>query len=348
MSLPKDSPSTAVGESMPLQSQAAGASARALVGFFSRAITSFQQSETAFQVVCTLPSSSTRRALASESIAQNEGPPLPEPMSPRVKPAALIVLDSSFNPPTRAHLRMATSAVEEQIKTRNRAPDSLRVLLLLAINNADKAPKPASFEQRLAMMWAFAKDVQLATGTEKLPGSELKQEPVVDIALTTEPYFSAKSAAIAEAEFYKQAGGGQDMEQVMLVGYDTLIRIFNPKYYGPPTPGEKETPMRKVLAPFFARTKLRVTMRTDDEWGSRLEQQAYLDDLLLSDGLDRIGGDKTWAAKIELVEGRKPGEDIVSSTHARAAAGLQDWDKLARMVTPEVGAWIEQEKLYAP
>ncbi|KAK5651949.1 hypothetical protein OQA88_11491 [Cercophora sp. LCS_1] len=348
MPLPKGPPPTVADDPMPPQSRAAGVSAHTLLGFFSRAITSFQRSETAFQVVCTLPRSSISNAPGSSPSAKDGAPELPGPVPPRKKPSALIVLDSSFNPPTRAHLRMAASAVEDHIRVHKRTADGLRVLLLLAVNNADKASKPAAFDQRLAMMWAFAKDVQESVRGEKIQNSESQREPVVDIALTTLPYFSAKSAAIAEAEFFKQAGG-QDMEQVMLVGYDTLIRILDPKYYGTAAPEEGEkTPMQKALNPFFARTKLRVTMRTDDEWGSRAEQQAYLDDLLLSEGMDRIGGDKAWASRIELVEGRKAGEDIVSSTYARDAAAHQNWSRLARMVTSEVGNWIEREKLYAP
>src|SRR5277367_460709 len=70
-------------------------------------------------------------------------------------PSTLYVLDSSFNPPTLAHLRIATSALSQ-----DHGPAPKRLLLLLATQNADKAPKPASFEQRLVLMTIFANDLR--------------------------------------------------------------------------------------------------------------------------------------------------------------------------------------------
>lgn len=286
---------------------------------------------------------------------------------------------------------MATSAVHDAIKKKRKGEDEkdtsgLRLLLLLAVVNADKAPKPAAFDQRLAMMWAFAHDVQRALRGEEeedkssgLPGpnkqqihngsqSEVAEEEQqkqglpqvdisVDIGLTSKPYFHEKSRVIAESEFYKppQGDGEEDtMEQVILVGFDTLIRIFDPKYYGPATQvtahvddqSRKGTPIQQALDPMFKRAKLRVTLRTDDEWGGKQEQVAYLESLLSEQGLAKIGGSREWAERIELVEGRRDGEEIVSSTYARKAAEREEWEKLRRLVSPEVGKWIEGEKLY--
>ena len=66
--------------------------------------------------------------------------------------SALYILDSSFNPPTNAHLALALSSLPSN-KTST-------VLLLLAIQNADKQPKPASFEHRLEMMDLLAKKIE--------------------------------------------------------------------------------------------------------------------------------------------------------------------------------------------
>jgi len=260
------------------------------------------------------------------------------------------VLDSSFNPPTIAHLRMATSAIHDTHRFQPQTePSTLRLLLLLSINNADKAPKPAAFDQRLAMMWAFARDIQQAQQTtDTRTGSELS----IDVALSTRPYFHEKSAAIDESPFYKgqqkQEEDATTMEHTILAGYDTLIRIFNPKYYGPPS--EDGVPgIRRALDPFFARARLRVTMRTDDEWGDKQEQVRYLDSLLNSEKgglLAEIGGRREWASRVELVEGKKQGEYAVSSTYAREAAKGQDWEKLGRMVPPEVEGLVREEGLY--
>ncbi len=332
----------------------AGGSARVPVSFFSNAIASFQASDASFKVICTRPPGTSHPVQYRSNAVQDQQP---RPIAPRTRPRTLIILDSSFNPPTRAHLRMATSAVRDLRQQKGKATDASRLLLLLSINNADKAPKPAAFDQRLAMMWAFASDIQ-----RTLPVVENKEQTSrdlddldIDIALSTEPYFHDKSAAIARSDFYKGGQGEEEgeMEQIVLAGYDTLIRIFNPKYYGAPVPREQgdltdteRTPMQQALGPFLSRAKLRITMRTDDEWGDEAGQLAYLDNLLHKDGLSKIGGDRQWGSRIELVEGRKEGEDIVSSTLARAAAQNMDRGELDQMVTPDVADWIEKERLY--
>ncbi|KAK0625893.1 hypothetical protein B0T14DRAFT_404993, partial [Immersiella caudata] len=312
-----------------------------LVDFFAHSITSFQQSTSSFQVICTLPPTSQPTTLHDVS---------PAPIPPRTKPPCLVILDSSFNPPTRAHLLMATSAFETALR-----PAGSRLLLLLAINNADKAAKPASFEERMAMMWAFAQDVQTALRSlqhpEQGPTSAPSEVtiPSIDIALSTQPYFHDKSAAIAEDGFYEpetEAEGdttrsnGRETEQVILAGYDTLIRIFNSKYYTAPEGGVQhgETAMQRALGPFLRRAKLRVTMRTDDEWGGAAEQSAYLEDLVIGEGLVKVGGRKEWGRRIDLVEG---GGAVVSSTYARAAAGVEDWERLDGMVSEGVRVVVE-------
>jgi nicotinamide-nucleotide adenylyltransferase len=259
---------------------------------------------------------------------------------------------------------MATSAIHDLTHKQRQGLGASRLLLLLSVNNADKGAKPAAFDKRLAMMWAFARDVQRCVRNETEGGSgeghagadaDAEAETFgVDLGLATVPYFHDKSAALAESGFYngeEGADGVGETEQVFLVGYDTLIRIFNPKYYGPldstaQVASPEATPMQKALGPFFARAKLRVTMRADDEWGGADEQKAYLENLYKAEGLSEVGGNKDWASRIEMVEGRKAGGDIVSSTYARAAAQARDSGKLDLMVTPEVRWWIEQENLY--
>ncbi|KAH6656689.1 hypothetical protein BKA67DRAFT_552715 [Truncatella angustata] len=278
-----------------------------LVSFFTRALESFQLSNASFSVLCSLPSLTE-----------------PAPRPPQKVPQMLLVLDSSFNPPTLAHQRMAVSALKEE-----RHAKGSRVLLLLAINNADKAPKPATFPQRLAMMYVFALDLITAlnasgTGTE------------VDLAVTTEPYFPFKSQAITASGFY----GGEDatMEQVYLTGFDTLIRVFDPKYY----PNDS---MRQALDPFLSHSSLRVTMRTDADWGSAEEQLAYLEDLKHGK-MEAIGGRKEWAAKVEMVEGRKESEEVISSTKVRDAVQTGNWGRLRELVSDSVADWVREERLY--
>lgn len=235
----------------------------------------------------------------------------------------------------------------------------VRLLLLLAVNNADKAPKPAPFEQRLFLMWYFAGDVRRAwraaqAKSQQIPAqkqSRHEDELAVDIGLTTQPYFHEKSAAIASSSEYDfstfpAATVHAPTEQVFLAGYDTLIRIFNPKYYSIST---DETHMRTALDSFFAHSRLRITMRTDADWGGREEQVHYVDGLVNGGELDRVGGRREWARRVELVEasGGEEREEglVVSSTEVRAAVQEKNWERLRRLVPVDVAGCIERKEV---
>lgn len=280
----------------------------------------------------------------------------------------LIILDSSFNPPSLAHMQMATSALQD-IRRQGQGngkgkgaglEDDCRLLLLLAVNNADKAPKPAAFEHRLLMMHKFAGDVQKAwRGTTRATEQEDDSDLPVDIGLTAHPFFHEKSAAIAASPEYSfsspanpASSSEPHTEQVVLAGFDTLIRIFDPKYYQPPVPetavdaptADKKTPMQIALDPFFARARLRITMRTDDDWGSKEDQQQYLERLVDGDELDKVGGRREWARRVEMVHGMVGSKEqaVVSSTLAREAVKARNWARLKNLVPESVADLIER------
>ncbi|KAL4878533.1 cytidylyltransferase [Aspergillus karnatakaensis] len=233
-----------------------------------------------------------------------------EPRAASPVEEALYVLDSSFNPPTLAHRRIASSA----IKDHPRRPS--RLLLLLATQNADKPSKPASFEDRLIMMMLFAQDLREFLKSE-LSAADHEFIPPVDVAVTKKPYFVDKAAEVESASIYPPS-----LEQVHLTGYDTLIRIFNTKYYPP-----EHT--LAPLKPFLSKHRLRVTMRPDSEWGGKAKQEAYLDDLAQG-RRDSEGAQREWAQRICLVEGKRPEEPSISSTKARKAmeTNIEDLDWL--------------------
>ncbi|KAI5864063.1 Nucleotidylyl transferase [Durotheca rogersii] len=352
-----------------------------LVSLFAQALQRYQASNTAFRVLCSVTSSSVPPTTEEQLLA---------PQSPRVLPRTLLILDSSFNPPTLAHQRMALTALEDEDAANRRdndgpKPDAetqtkrgSRVLLLLATNNADKAPKPAAFPQRLAMMYIFARDLLARRAGSHSPHPKQKQGgeiggggaedagDAVDIGVTTEPYFHAKSGAVAASDFYggaaptetetetEKKGGGRggeegerDMTQVYLTGFDTLIRILDPKYYG-----HSAAAMAAVLDPLFARARLRVANRTDAGWGSAAEQAAYLERLRRGGGGGAAGeaaaaDTARWARRIEMVEGRGEGDAVVSSTKVRDAVHARDWHALRALVSEDVAAWIRAQGLYS-
>lgn len=128
------------------------------------------------------------------------------------------------------------------------------------------------------------------------------------------------------------------MEQVHLTGYDTLIRLLDIRYY---PPHHTLQPLEGLLE----KHRVRVTRRTDDAWGGREAQDEYMNRIKNGDREDE-GGKREWAERIKLVEGRKEGEEVVSSTKVREAAKSRDEKALKRLVPDGVAQWIMDEKLY--
>ncbi|KAL4890877.1 hypothetical protein BDV59DRAFT_203879 [Aspergillus ambiguus] len=272
---------------------------------YSSGLRRFITSARNFEILSSLPSDHSRQSI----------PP----------PEVLYVLDSSFNPPTLAHRTIASSAVLDNPSTPS------RLLLLLATQNADKPSKPALFEDRLAMMELFARDLLAYLGAS-LSAATSPQLPEIDIGVTKKPYFVDKAAEIESSGVYPSSP-----EQVHLTGYDTLIRIFNPKYYPP-----EHT--LQPLGPFLSQHRLRVTMRPDSDWGSQDEQKAFLLNMAQG-GMEADGGKREWAQRIQLVEGKRPGEKSVSSTKAREAI-RENPQELDSLVPPVVRDFIVSERPY--
>lgn len=256
------------------------------------------------------------------------------------QPKTLYILDSSFNPPSFAHFTLASSALKHPD-----APEQspYRLLLLFSTHNADKAPSPASFVQRIAMMTMLAEDLSQSLKNRIDGLTDQVSNVSIDIGLTKEPYYSDKSTAIAEAAPPCYASSPR---HVHLVGYDTLIRFCNPKYYF------KYDPPLSALKPFFdAGHKLRVTQRPTDasdessqEFGTTEEQAKYLQDL--RDGKqEEAGFSPAWGKNIDMVEAE---EGVgISSTRVRNAAKQGKWDIVRELCTEGVAAWIKDQRLYS-
>ncbi|EOD15386.1 putative cytidylyltransferase [Emiliania huxleyi CCMP1516] len=114
---------------------------------------------------------------------------------------SVAVLDSSFNPPTCAHVHLLRSAAA-RFGVRRR-------MLLLAKQNADKPVVGASLPHRLQMMELLAR--------EEVEGSTV-------CGVTAHPLFVDKARAL-------RALCGPDATIFLLVGYDTWERVVDPKYY---------------------------------------------------------------------------------------------------------------------
>ncbi|KAF1347855.1 hypothetical protein BDV97DRAFT_400062 [Delphinella strobiligena] len=282
---------------------------RALLPQLEHALKSFQASNSAFSIVRTINPSSI-------------SPPSPK---------TLFILDSSFNPPSKAHLALARSALHESFTKHHASP--YRFLLLFSTHNADKAPSAASFTQRLALMTIFAEDL-----LEDLKGKEQGQHsvPCIDIGLTNAPYYTDKSAAIERegAAVYPDRP-----VHVHLMGFDTITRFFAAKYY------PNHDPPFSALAPFFdAGHRLRVTLRPSQEYGTVESQKAFIARLANGE-MEADGGKKGWAEQIDTVELGEEAEGV-SSTKVRKAAKAFDWEEVRKLCTEGVATAVREERVY--
>ena len=103
----------------------------------------------------------------------------------------------------------------------------------------------------------------------------------------------------------------------------------------------------KPIQPFLEEHRLRVTYRADHEWGDREAQDRYLSDLGEGKRED-IGGLSKWVTekRIVMVDGRKDGEEVISSTKVRKAVVDGDEKALGKLVTTGVKDWILRNGLY--
>ncbi|KIX95275.1 uncharacterized protein Z520_09192 [Fonsecaea multimorphosa CBS 102226] len=316
-----------------------------LRGQFSQALKDFaSSSSSSFRILHSIPPATTA----------------PTPSSPIVT-KTVYVLDSSFNPPSKAHSSLVKTALKSQ--TKNSTP---RVLFLLASVNADKKPKPADFEDRLVMMTLAAEDLRSAFNTPA---------PIIDIGITKEPYFVDKATAIDASGLYRPPGHDPSsptedddgvVEQIHLTGFDTLLRIFTPKYY------PNSHPPLSALEPFLRRHRLRATIRVDANSPSQnlkdaqktqpesslsagsqappdlttiAGQEAYLDSIK-NGSLEKDGLKREWAERVELVVDDSGETEGVSSTKIRNAMKDGDWDEVKGLVGQKVGEWIRHRGLY--
>lgn len=134
------------------------------------------------------------------------------------------VFSGSFNPPTIAHLRLCEHAQKHL--------NLSEVLLLLAIVNVDKTQFDFSLEERVEMMTALA-----------------GKHPNWSAALCSHGRFVEKAKAVSSA--YPEG-----TEIWFIVGYDTLVRIFEPRFY-------HDMPMHDALQQFFELANIAVFPRSD-------------------------------------------------------------------------------------
>lgn len=199
--------------------------------------------------------------------------PIPHPrFTPIVhRPLRVLVLDSSYNPPTLAHLALANTrrpaySLHPYENSYNSATDCDALdydakLLLLSVRNADKTLKPgdASHLQRLEMMTLLAKNVvrhdNISLDSPHDGTIAAEEGANVAVAIIDEPTFVGKSRnlrAFLQNRFAKLASTTPpspiyDTQLTFLLGFDTLERFILPRYY--PSEAEMLSSLRTFLSP---------------------------------------------------------------------------------------------------
>uniref|UniRef100_A0A7S1QFS7 Cytidyltransferase-like domain-containing protein n=1 Tax=Alexandrium catenella TaxID=2925 RepID=A0A7S1QFS7_ALECA len=219
--------------------------------------------------------------------------------------SSVAVLDSSFNPPTRAHLHLLDMATERFGLERK--------LLLLAKVNADKALQGATLPQRLQMMQLIAQ--------ADASGSTL-------CGLTAHPLFVDKATALTS--FCREGA-----RVLLLVGFDTWVRITDPKYYA-------EGQLPQVLERIFKAVEVAVASRdpasASATAGSPLsieEQEAAVTSL--PQELSR--------GRLHFLRNDEAMSSLASST-VRKALVAEDAETAHTIVPGCLHAYIEESRLY--
>lgn len=197
------------------------------------------------------------------------------------------VLPSAFNPPTRAHLRL--------IELAGTVEGVRGVAALLSTNNVDKSIFGAPLAHRIDML---------------LHATEEQDWPAI---------LGSNAARISDqAHALRAQWPGVEFD--MVVGYDTLIRLFDPRYY---------EDMPGSLDRFFEHHRLIATNRSEAGIETVLE---FIEEPACRNYASRI-------VPLRLDDEHA----ALSSTQAREDAAE---DRPSEALTPEVGRYIRRHGLY--
>ena len=265
----------------------------------------------------------------------------PLPRQPPVhRPVTVLVLDSSFNPPTLAHLALANTRPPPKKHTKPfDVPDYDAKLLLLSVRNADKSMKPqdASYLQRLEMMSLLAQDV--------LPKGDASN---VAVAIIDEPTFVGKSACLQsffKARFLALAAARPspttyDTQLTFSLGLDTLERLVQPHYY--PSQSYMIESLRKFLSPGPDGDDSYIVCARRVPSKSSLHQTSD-SSLTLTPAQEFIASERITLIDIDE-DLRSYSSSEVRDVLARLGVDSSGWKKL---VTARVADYIVSEKLYS-
>lgn len=289
------------------------------------------------------------------------------------------VLDSSFNPPTLAHLALANAHPPKYSSALHTTPHSDpqgeknydAKLLLLSVRNVDKALKlgDATHVQRLEMMTLLATENirqcehgALPTGTGH--DDHCRQDGNVAVAIIDEPTFVGKSSKLlsflrerlantfsslssspssSRLPIFTQSDLGTTLipkpQLTFLQGFDTLERLFSPRYYS------SEDEMLRSLRNFFSvdgdDSRVVCARRAS---GSRRDSDEAMQQEMREQRAMEAAKEFMSSERVMLID---IGDDVrtISSTEVRdkISKGDEEW---RRLVPQSIAKFITEEHLY--
>ncbi|KAH3673574.1 hypothetical protein WICMUC_003681 [Wickerhamomyces mucosus] len=225
-------------------------------------------------------------------------------------PQKVFILDSSFNPPHKGHYALVTKYLEYYNSHSHNSSIRPSLLLLLSIKNADKTiPDPNVFVHRLEMIHLFSQYVE----------AEMKID--VSIGLTKHAKFIDKAFSIKERFRIPP-----EDKLTFLLGFDTLIRVFNPEYYKPLS-------LRDALRGFVESNEIFCLTRNDE-----IDMQFQF--------MNSISRDfpPVWSENIKLVHNEENALSISSSyIRNEVSFNRKGWEDL---VFHSISSYIKENDLY--
>lgn len=236
----------------------------------------------------------------------------------------ILILDSSFNPPHLAHYALAKEALKFKYDGQTTPKSELSLLLLLSVKNADKVlVGPAALDHRLNMMYLMAQYLQHNLDVH------------VSIGLTSHAKFVDKSVSIIDYLKEYFASDFHSMRLTFVVGFDTLVRILDPKYYLPDK-------LLDLLFEFMSTTDLFCLTRSENV--ELYQEQVDYFRKLRHGHIENIP--QAWAKNVHVmsVDEDRDSVGLISSTLVRAAFASGITDNVP--VIPEIKKYIEENRLY--
>ncbi|OVF04499.1 putative nicotinamide-nucleotide adenylyltransferase [Clavispora lusitaniae] len=236
----------------------------------------------------------------------------------------IVILDSSFNPPHLAHSTLAKDALEFEYNGTTTPKSKSSLLLLLSVKNADKITiQPAPLDYRLEMMYLMAQYL------------ESNLDIHVSIGITNHARFVDKSVAIINYLKSYLADDYGSIKLTFAVGFDTLERILDPKYYLPDK-------LSDSLKEFMRTTDLFCLTRSENVETYNM-QLDYLQ-RLRHGKIPQIPEALARNVHVQSVSDSRDNIGAISSTSVRNAFASGESANVP--VIPEIKAFIEKHSLY--